>query len=166
MLNLVSFCFILLVFFCQIAGFCLQHSFHLFMSDTQNQPPEVYCKKGVLRNFSKLTGKYLCQEVWNFIKKETLVQVFSKFLRTPFLQCTSRRMLLYTIINFLLLYHVIITNFFPCQQIVPVSLSFILTLYHLLSGNLLVHFFVKIASKNRPHLLVAYIKQTCKQIVH
>ena len=23
--------------------------------------PEVFCKKGVLRNFTKLTGKYLCQ---------------------------------------------------------------------------------------------------------
>ena len=38
----------------------------------------------------------------NFIKKETLAQVFSfefcKFLRTPFLQNTSRRLLLYIIL--------------------------------------------------------------------
>ena len=30
-------------------------------------------KKGVLRNFAKFVGKHLC----NFIKKETLAQVFS-----------------------------------------------------------------------------------------
>ena len=46
-------------------------------------------KKGVLRNFTKFTGKHLCQslffnkvaglrpEACNFIKKETLAQVFS-----------------------------------------------------------------------------------------
>ena len=32
-------------------------------------------KKGVLRNFAKFTGKHLCQS--NYIKKETLAQVFS-----------------------------------------------------------------------------------------
>ena len=36
---------------------------------------EVFCKKGVLRNFAKLTGKQLCQSV--LIKKETPKQVFS-----------------------------------------------------------------------------------------
>ena len=43
-------------------------------------------RKGVLRNFTKFTGKHLCQslfyrnsvpETCNFIKKETLAQVFS-----------------------------------------------------------------------------------------
>ena len=43
-------------------------------------------KKGVLRNFAKFTGKHLCQSLFfnkvadlacNFIKKETLAQVFS-----------------------------------------------------------------------------------------
>ena len=42
--------------------------------------------KGVLRNFAKFTGKHLCQSLFfnkvagaacNFIKKETLTQVFS-----------------------------------------------------------------------------------------
>ena len=56
--------------------------------------PEVFCKKGVPRNFAKFTGKHLCQilfliscrpEACNFIKKETLARVnFAKFLRTPF----------------------------------------------------------------------------------
>ena len=38
-------------------------------------------KKGVLRNFAKFIGKQLCQSLFfqslNFIKKETLAQVFS-----------------------------------------------------------------------------------------
>ena len=43
-------------------------------------------KKGVLINFAKFTGKYLCQSLFfnkvaraacNFIKKETVAQVFS-----------------------------------------------------------------------------------------
>ena len=38
---------------------------------------EGFCKKGVLKNFAKFTGKHLCQEACNFIKKETLAQLFS-----------------------------------------------------------------------------------------
>ena len=30
-------------------------------NEPQKQPPEVFCKKGVLRNFAKLTVKHLCQ---------------------------------------------------------------------------------------------------------
>ena len=50
----------------------------------QKQPPEVFYKKGVLKNFAKFAGKHLYQ-------KETQIQVFSfefckKFLRTSFLQ--------------------------------------------------------------------------------
>ena len=37
--------------------------------------PEVFCKKGGLRNFATFTRKHLCQSL--FFKKETLVQVFS-----------------------------------------------------------------------------------------
>ena len=49
--------------------------------------PEVFCKKGVLKNFTKFTAKHLGQSLFffyicrpqacNFIKKETLAQVFS-----------------------------------------------------------------------------------------
>ena len=35
--------------------------------------PDVLCKKAALKNSAKFTGKHLC----NFIKKETLAQVFS-----------------------------------------------------------------------------------------
>ena len=48
---------------------------------------KMFCKKGVLKSLSKYTGKYLCQTLFlfnkvsdntcNFIKKETLAQVFS-----------------------------------------------------------------------------------------
>ena len=46
--------------------------------------PEVFYEKGVLRNFAKFTGKHLAapatllkKRLCNFIKKETLAQVFS-----------------------------------------------------------------------------------------
>ena len=70
--------------------------------------PEVYCKKGVLRNFVKLTGKHLCQSLFlnkvaglrtaTVLKKILLHRSFpvnfEKFLRTRFLQYSSGRLLL------------------------------------------------------------------------
>ena len=47
---------------------------------------EVFCRKYLLRNLAKCTGKYLCRSLffnkvaglaWNVIKKVTLAQVFS-----------------------------------------------------------------------------------------
>ena len=46
----------------------------------EEQPPEVFCKKSVFRNFAKFTGKHLCLSLF-FNKVESL----TKFLRTPFL---------------------------------------------------------------------------------
>ena len=60
--------------------------------------PEVYCKKGVLRNFTKFTGKHLLQSIiFNKVvglRPATLLKMglwhscfpanFVKFLRTPF----------------------------------------------------------------------------------
>ena len=64
-------------------------------------------RKGVLRNFPKFTGKYLCQSLFllklqtsacNFIKKETMTQMFfCKFCeisKKTFLQHVSGRLLL------------------------------------------------------------------------
>ena len=66
-------------------------------SDRKNKKPkyrspEVFCKKGVLRNFTKFTGKHLCQSL--FFKTAALLKKglwhrcfplnFVKFLRTPF----------------------------------------------------------------------------------
>ena len=72
-------------FFKIFAKFTIKHlCWSLFF---QKQPPKVFCKKGVLKNFAKLTGKHLCQSLFShkvvglrpakFIKKETMVQVFS-----------------------------------------------------------------------------------------
>ena len=38
---------------------------------------QVFCENGVLRNFTKFTGRHLWPEAFNFMKKETLAQVFS-----------------------------------------------------------------------------------------
>ena len=38
--------------------------------------PEVFCKKGILRNFSKLTGKNLCQRL--FFNKVVGLQFYQK----------------------------------------------------------------------------------------
>ena len=40
--------------------------FHVLLSYDflQKQPPEVFCKKDVLRNFAKFTGKHLCQSLF------------------------------------------------------------------------------------------------------
>ena len=60
-----------------------------YFSTARSSHPEVFCKKGVLSNFIKFTGKHLCQGLFlnkvaglrpqtcNFIKKKTLTQVFS-----------------------------------------------------------------------------------------
>ena len=66
----------------------------------KKQPPEVFCKKGGLRNFAKFTGKDLCQSL--FFNKVAGLRLwhrcfpvnFAKFPRTPFLQKTSERLLL------------------------------------------------------------------------
>ena len=55
-------------------------------------------KKGVLRNFAKITEKHLCQSLRSatLLKKRLWHRCFpvnfEKFLRTPFLQNTSRRL--------------------------------------------------------------------------
>ena len=61
--------------------------------------PELFCKKGVLKHFAKFTGKHLCQSL--FFNKVAGLAVgrcfpvsFAQFLRTPFLQNTSGRLLL------------------------------------------------------------------------
>ena len=61
---------------------------------------EVFCKEGVLRNFTKFTGKHLCQSLFlnkvgdvrpatlskKWLKHRCFPGNFVKFLRTPFLR--------------------------------------------------------------------------------
>ena len=69
----------------------------------QKQAPEVFYEKGVLRNFTKFTGKHLYQSLFfnkvAVLRPATLLKKrlwhrcfpvnFVKFLRSPFLQKTS-----------------------------------------------------------------------------
>ena len=73
-------------------------------------------RKGVLRNFAKFTGKHLCQSLFfnkvaglrsAALLKKRLWRLcfpvnFVKFLRTPFLQNTSGRLLLFALTLFIL----------------------------------------------------------------
>ena len=73
--------------------------------------PEMYCKKGVLRNFAKFTGKHLCQSLFfdkvadlrpaTLLKKRPWHRCFpvnfAKFLRTPFLTEHLRWLLLHLV---------------------------------------------------------------------
>ena len=71
--------------------------------EKQKQGSGGVCKKGVLRNFAKFTGKHLCQRLFfnkvaglrpaTLLKKSLWHRYFpvnfAKFLRTPFLTNTS-----------------------------------------------------------------------------
>ena len=71
---------------------------HLCFSIHRSSRTEVFCKKGVLRNFTKFTGKHLCQRLFfnkvaglraaTLLKKSLWHRCFpvnfAKFLRTPF----------------------------------------------------------------------------------
>ena len=69
----------------------------------EKQPPEVFCKKGVSKNFTKFTGKHLCQSLFlnkvadlstaTLLKRRLWYRCFpvnfAKYLRTSFSQNTS-----------------------------------------------------------------------------
>ena len=47
----------------------------------QKHSPEVFCKKGVLKNFANFTGKYLCWSL--FFNKAAVLQPASFLKETP-----------------------------------------------------------------------------------
>ena len=58
------------------------HQEWFYLLKGRSSRPEVFCKKGVLENVAKFTGKHLCQDLFfnkvlNFIKKGTVEQVLS-----------------------------------------------------------------------------------------
>ena len=82
--------------FChQNKRFCFS-TFSVARTKNRSSRPEVFCERGVLRIFTKLTGKHLCQSL--FFNKVAGLRCFPvnfmKFLRTPLLQNTSGRLLL------------------------------------------------------------------------
>ena len=95
---------------CQQVSFLPQSIRSKFGSfDSRGSHRRCSVKKGVLRNFSKLTGRYLCQSLFfnkvagfrpaTLLKKRLWCRCFpvnfEKFLRTDLLQNTSGRLLLW-----------------------------------------------------------------------
>ena len=82
---------------------------------------DVFCKKSVLKNFTKFTGKHLCQslffnkvaglrpETCNFIEKiiwhKIFPENFAKFPRTPFLTQHLWWLLLHVLDNISFFFH-------------------------------------------------------------
>ena len=74
-------------------------SFQKTRATGRSSRPDVFCKNGILRNFTKFTGKHLCQGLFfdkvaglrpaTLLKKRLWHRSFAvnfvKFLRTPFL---------------------------------------------------------------------------------
>ena len=72
----------------------------MWLSLFRSSPPEVFCKKGVLRNFTKFKGKDLCQSFFNnkvtgpatLLKKRLLQRCFpanfEKFPKNTFFHRT------------------------------------------------------------------------------
>ena len=71
--------------------------------------PDVFCKKGVLRNFAKFTGQHLCQSLYfnkvaglraaTLLKQRLWHTYFpvniAIFVRTPILENSCERLLLF-----------------------------------------------------------------------
>ena len=64
---------------------------NFLVGNFQEQPPEVFYKKGVPKNFAKFTGKNLCQ-CFFFNEGAGFRFQVAKFLRVHFLQNTSERL--------------------------------------------------------------------------
>ena len=79
---------------------------HFLASTIKSNHRRYSAKKGALRNFEKFIGKHLCQSLRG-LRPSTLLKKrlwhrcfpvnFAKFLRTPFLQNTSGRLLPYSL---------------------------------------------------------------------
>ena len=95
--------FLLMTFFKVSNWFLLELMFKCPTLNFRSSRPEVFCKKDVLRNFAKFTGKHLCQSLFfnkvaglrpaTLLKKRLWQRCFPmnflRFLRTPLLQNTS-----------------------------------------------------------------------------
>ena len=62
---------------------CLYKASMFFISSlqggiSQKQPPEMFCKKRVLRNFAKFTGKHMCQRLFLINLQASGLQLYQK----------------------------------------------------------------------------------------
>ena len=78
---------------------------------------KVFCKRGILRNFTKFFGKHLCQGLFfnkvagpgtaTLLKKRLWHRCFpvnfAKFLRIPFSKNTSRRLLISVVFHLIMI---------------------------------------------------------------
>ena len=74
---------------CKVDRYKLQRqiliiNYNYLHPNVRSSHPELFCEKGVLKSFAKLSGKHLCQSFLiklqtsgNFIKKAPLAKVFS-----------------------------------------------------------------------------------------
>ena len=71
-------------------GFLKAYQYQYFLISLQQQPPEVFCKKNVLRTFAKFTGKHMYQGLFNkvaglrlqlYLKRDSGTVVFLWILR-------------------------------------------------------------------------------------
>ena len=105
LLQLHGTCFILNNKHLKIIFFSI---FYVSILPIRSSHSDVFCKKGVLRNFAKFTGKHLCQCLFfnkaaglssaNLLKKRLWHRCFpvnfAKFLRAPFVKEHLRWLLL------------------------------------------------------------------------
>ena len=73
-----------------VARYFYKDASFLFHDLYRSSHPEVFCKKGVLRNFAKFTGKDLRQSLF-FNKVAGLVVFLSIALLTKYLQATASK---------------------------------------------------------------------------
>ena len=104
------------------------------MAFVKNSHQRCSLRKGVPRNFAKFTGKHLCQSLfYNKVAGRGLHRCFpvnfAKFLRTPFLQNTSGRLLLFCELSLVKIYfqkfskNVLFTEFSVGIEISEISLG-------------------------------------------
>ena len=79
---------------------------NFFLIEFRSSRPEMFCRKGVLKNFAKFTGNHLCQSLFfnkdlrpaTLLKKRLWHRCFlvniAKFLRAPFFTEQLRWLLL------------------------------------------------------------------------
>ena len=77
------------------------------ITPNRSSRPEVFCKKGVLRNFRKFTGKHLCQSLFfnnvAGLRHRCFLVNFPKFLRTPLLTVHLWWLLLTKVLSLILI---------------------------------------------------------------